>query len=216
MEDVKTEQVTPQAEPETAEQPSVVEQTAETPTESPDVSVQERTVPIAALQEERKRRQELQRQLAEKTSAEQFNQYDPEDINAILQHPMVQELMIKDARRELTDFARDTLDQYPGINEQLKKAILKNTRGFVNESTTDIETAKIDILEYIEEIAAEVNQEQNQNPTNKGFKVASTNVAPSQPTGAKPADIQAVLNKPVDEWTDEEAAAVDAYSKSRK
>lgn len=204
----------PQAEPETAGQQSLpAEQTNVTPEVSPDVQAQERTVPISVLQGERKKRQELQRQLAAAKSATQLNQYDPEDINMILQHPMVQELILKDAKRELTDYARDAVDQYPALNPQVKKAILKNARGFVNETTTDIEQAKVDLLEYIEEIAAEVEGQQPQTPAQaKGFPVAATNVPTTQNTGARPADIQKILNKSVDSWTDEEVAAVEAYA----
>lgn len=212
LEDVKQE--VPQAESAPAEQTPApqepAEQTETAPEVSPEVSVQERTVPITALQEERKRRQELQRQLAQRESEAQLGQYDPEDLNTILQHPMVQELILKDAKRELTDYARDVLEQYPTLNPQVKKAILRNARGFVNETTTDLETAKVDLLEQIEEFAQEVAAEQAVAP--KGHQVASTNVPTTQNTGAKPSDIQKILDKPVTDWTNEEEAAVEAYA----
>lgn len=216
MDDVKPEIAsTPQAESEPAEQPTQAEeQTPETPEVSPEIdAVQERTVPLTALQEERKKRQELQRQLAERERAQQMSQYDPEDIEQVLQHPLVQELILKDAKRELTDYAREATDQYPSLHPQVKKAILRNARGFVNETTTDLESAKIDLLEYIEELAADSGAEQVQAPQKQTFQVAATNVPTSQATGAKPADVQNILNKPMDEWTDEEAQVVDAYSK---
>ncbi len=213
MDDVNPNQPTqPQAESEPAEQPSeAAEQTADTPDETPDVKAQERMVPLTVLQEERKKRQEYQRQLAERESANAYSQYDPEDLNQILQHPMVQELILKDAKRELTDFARETMDQYPHLNPQVKKAILANVRGFVHESTSDIETGKMDLLEYIEDVAAEVEAERVPTPT-KSFKVASTNVPASQ-SQVRPADVEAILQKPIDSWTEEDAAIVDAFSK---
>lgn len=217
LDDVKPqEEAIPQAESETAEQPSQpAEQTTDTPVVSPDVETQsqERTVPLNVLREERKKRQELQRQLAQRESESRLKQYDGEDINDILQHPMVQELILKDAKRELTDFARDTLDQYPNINPQLKKAILKNARGFVNENTSDLELAKVDLTEYIEEIAQEIEEQEQTETPSKGFKVASTNVPSSQNTDVKPEQIQKILDKPVDTWSEDETSAVEAYSK---
>jgi len=215
MDDVKP-NIEPQAESEPAVEQNAPEQTADTPEVSPDVAVQEkqeRMVPITALQEERKKRQEIQRQLAEKESAEALNRYDPEDLDNILQHPMVQEMILKEAKRELTDYAREIVDQYPTLHPQVKNAILKNARGFVNETTSDLETAKVDLLEYIEDIASDAQAEQAQVPSNKGFRVASTNVPTAEPANVRPADIVNILGKPVDTWTDEEAATVEAYSK---
>lgn len=215
MDDVKTQDI--QAEPVPAEQPQeTVEQTdntPETPVVSPEIKAQERTVPLSVVQEERKKRQELQRELAELRSAEQFNQYPQEDLENILQHPMVQEMILKEAKRELTDYARETLEQYPGLHPQVKNAIVKNARGFVNENTTDIETAKIDLQEYIESLAQEVEQEPMQPAPAKGHQMAVTNVPATNQVAGNPADVQAILNKSVDSWTDEETSLVEAYSR---
>lgn len=209
MDDVKPIEQ-PQAE-QTAEQPSVAEQTTETPEVSPEVSpevtTQQRMVPLTEVQEERRKRQELQRKLAELEGTLRQSEYPEDDIMA---HPYVQKLMQNEAKRELTDYARDTLEQFPSIPPAVKKAVLKNVRGFVNEDTSDVETAKIDILEYIEEIAAE-NQQQTESAP-KGFPVAATNTPTSEPS-IRPADIQEILSKPVDTWTAEEVELVSSYKK---
>lgn len=216
MDDVKPNAVEPQAET-PAEQPTqAVEQTPETPDVTPTVEPEvqpERMVPLAELQQERKRRQEAQRKLAEQESSAKLSNYSPEDLDTILQHPMVQDLIIKDARRELTDYAREVLEKYPGFPEIVKKAILKNARGFVNEATTDIETAKVDLLEAIEEYSQEVKAEPN---ASKGFPVAATSIpTPAGPT-VKSTQIDAILNKDINDWSDDDVAAVEEYSKKTK
>ena len=212
MDDVKdqnTTEVQPQAE-ETAEQSSQpAEQTTETPESSVD-QTQERTVPLQALKEERARRQELQRKLAEKESSQAMSQLDPDDYDAWVSNPMSQELIIKVAKQELTDYAREALDQYPTLHPQVKKAILKNARGFVNETTTDVETAKVDLQEYIESIAEEASA---QPEPSKAFKVANTNVQTDSDKGANSAQIDSILSKPVNEWTDDDEATVAEYQK---
>lgn len=212
MDDVKdqnTTEVQPQAE-ETADQTSQPdEQTTETPETSVD-QTQERTVPLQALKEERARRQELQRKLAEKESSQAMSQLDPDDYEAWVSNPMSQELIIKVAKQELTDYAREALDNYPTLHPQVKKAILKNARGFVNETTTDVETAKVDLQEYIESIAEEASA---QPEPSKAFKVANTNVQTDSGKGANTGQIDAILNKPVNEWTDDDEATVAEYQK---
>jgi hypothetical protein len=215
--EITTEEALPQAE-ETAEQTSQpVEQTQNTEaTPSVEIPSQPKGDLTVALRKERERVRELQRQIAEKESSEAMSQYDPQDLDSILQHPYVQDLIIKQARQELTDYAREALDQYPNLHPQVKKAILKNARGFVNETTTDVETAKLDLQEYIESIAeeavAEPQAEQAPEPS-KGFKVANTNVPSTEPSGVKLAEIQNILAKPVDSWTADEEAAVEEYRK---
>ena len=220
MDDVKqqTTDVQPQAE-ETAVQAS---QPDEQTTEAPETSVEE-TQSLSpkgdlniALKQERERVRELRRQLAEKESSQALSQLDPNDYEAWVSNPMSQELIIKVAKQELTDYAREALDQYPTLHPQVKKAILKNARGFVNESTTDVETAKIDLQEYIESIAEEANAEpeaQSKQPS-KGFQVANTNV-PSSEAGrvASSKQVEAILAKPVNEWTDEDEATVAEHQK---
>lgn len=224
-EDVKqpTTATTPQAE-QTAEQPS---QAAEQTPEAPQVE-QPQAEPVApieqpkgdlnvALKKEREMRRELQRQLAEKENAASLERFDPNDLEQIVQHPLVQELMLKQAKQELTDYAREKLSNLDTIPEVVKKAILKNVRGFVNETTTDINTAKLDIDEYIEGLAEEsANNKQPEVPT-KEFPVATTNVPATETSGANSAEVEKILNKPVDEMSPAELkVASDFRAKIKK
>jgi hypothetical protein len=174
-----------------------------------------KTIPIERFSQVNRKYKELQRELAELRSRSQLAQYDPNDYEATMSSPIVQELLIKVAKQELTDYAREILEtQYPNFDPRLKKAILSNVRGFVKEATTDIESAKIDILEYIEEVAEE-KAEEGQSPQGKTFPVAATNAGETALT-ARPADVQKILAKPVDSWTDDEVKLVEEYSKSQK
>lgn len=207
-EDVKTNNDSVEETEAPVEQPSQVaeEETPEVQTPEPQV---ERQVPLKELIEERKKRQELQRELAQEKTGKQMSQYDPADLETILQHPMVQELILKDTKRELNDYTRDLLGQYPTVPELVKKAMLKNVRGFVNENTADVETAKIDILEYVEALAAEATPA----PVQKGFPVATTNLPNTESSTANTNEVQKILNKPVDEWSKEDDATVGEYAK---
>jgi hypothetical protein len=213
MDDVKpNEEAIPQAEP-TAEQPSqAVEQAPVTPVDqTPHEEAVERQVPISVVQKERKLRQDAQRELASLRSQNQLSQFDATDTEAIMSHPIVQQMFIKQAKQELTDFTREQLDNYPTVPEQVKKAILKNVRGFVNEDTTDTETAKADILDYIESLVDEAA------PTvqAKGFPVAVTNV-PVAPAVNNSAVVDKIQQKPITEWTEEDTATVEEYLKNLK
>jgi hypothetical protein len=214
MDDVKPESTateTPVEAP-TEQSPQPAESIPETP-EVPEIPTQptERTVPLSALAEERKKRQEAQRELAKLRTGNQMSQFDPSDLEQVMQNPFVQELILKDAKRELTDYTRDLLDQqsYSTVPEIVKKAILKNVRGFVNENTSDVETAKVDILEYVEALAAETQPQ----PVQKGFPVATTNLPSTETSTVNSNEVNKILNKPIDEWTDEEAAAVGDHAK---
>lgn len=214
MEDVKTnvseaEEAT--VETETTEQAPQPEEK----TSAPDLEVAERTVPYSRFSEVNTKYKEMQRKLAEVEGSRQLEQYDPNDLENVFAHPFVQELLIKQAKQELTDYARQTLDEYPNLHPAVKKAILSNARGFVNETTSDVETAKLDLLEYIEGIAEEASETQ-QTPSPKTFPIATTNVSTTDTPGVKPAEIAKIIAKPVDTWTDEEADAVDSYKKSIK
>ena len=193
--------------------PKVEEQT--TVEGQPQQDAQPRTVPLDELVKFKKKYKELQAEMAGLRGKEAYSGYDPEETEKVLSHPMVQELLIKTAKQEVTDYTRDYLQQYPEFPEVIKKAILRNVRGFINETTTDPETAKIDVAEYIDEVWADL---QNKAGTQrKEVKVTPPNVgAILGGKGTKPADIQAILDKPVDEWSDEEMAKLDSYSQSAK
>lgn len=190
---------------------------SEQPVETQTVKeeAQERMVPLSVVQKERRQRQELQRKVAELEGRDKLNQYDPTDTEQVLQHPMVQELLIKQAKQELTEFAREELAKYPNIPEAVKKAILSNARGFVNEGTTDVETAKLDLQDYLENLV-ESEVSSTTPPAPKSFKVATTNVSKNDTPGVRPAEIDKILAKPIDTWTDQEADIVEKYSKNSK
>jgi len=216
MEDVKVPEVSEapiegQVEAETTAPASQPEK--QTVTENVTEPAAPRMVPLDELVSERKKRQELQRKVAEIEGKQKLSAYDPTDVDAILQHPMVQELMIKQAKQELTDFARESLEKFPTLHPQVKKAILLNARGFINESTTDVETAKLDLQDYIERIAME-DQQAKVTPLQKTFPMANTNT-PAAETAGNPADVAKILAKPVDEWSDAEAKLVEDYTKSQ-
>jgi hypothetical protein len=172
---------------------------------------QERTIPYSRFAEVNKNMKDAQRQLAELRTQMQSGQYSAEDVNQIMAHPYVQDLLIQNAKYQLTDYAKELLGNYPTLDERVKKAILSNVRGFVKETTTDIESAKLDILDYIEGIVAE-------NPTQqvaaaKSFQVAPSN-APVIESKVKPAEIEKILKKPLDEWSEEEMQILGEYTKS--
>lgn len=213
MEDVKTNETVQNAEQAPAEETAAQEpQPEEQTTVEPQMEevAPEKTVPYSRFKEVNSKFKEMQRRLAEVEGSQKLNQYDPNDTEQVLQHPLVQEMMIKQAKSELTDYARTTLDQYPNLHPAVKKAILGNVRGFVNESTTDVETAKLDLQDYIEGIAEEAEAQVSTPP--KNVQVASTNVPKSDAPGAKPADVQRILDKPMTDWTAEEEKIVADYS----
>lgn len=192
------------------------EQTTETPTapvaeKAADAqTAAERMVPISTVQKERKERQELQRKLAEYEQKSKLSQYDENDMQAVMNHPYVQELLIKQAKSELTEFAKGILDEHSEIPDAVKKAITANVRGFVKETTTDVDTAKIDIQEYIDNLVEQMPV-QAQQP--KNFPVAAPK-AQDESSGTNPLEVQQVLEKPVDEWSDDEAKLVAQYKKT--
>ena len=171
----------------------------------------ERTIPYSRFAEVNKGYKEMQRKLAEIESKSKLSQYSEEDMNTVLQHPYVQELLISQAKRDLTDFASELLDQYPQVPDAVKKAIKANVRGFVKETTTDVESGKIDIQEYIESLVEQLGPQTT--APQKSITVASTS-APETVSAARPADIQKVMEKPMDEWTEQDAQLVDQYKKS--
>lgn len=170
-----------------------------------------------ALQQERERRKTYERDLAAYKSKEQQGKYDPEDYSQWMSHPYSQELLVKVAKQELTDFARETLadERYSSLNSQVKKAILANVRGFVKEATTDVESAKIDLIDYIEEILQDTEAENPVQPVApQPFQVAAPNAGVSE-SETTPAEINSILEKSPLDWTDEETNTLEAYQKSQ-
>ena len=223
LDDVKdqdlTEDAQPQAEETAAQDSQPDEQSTEAPADNSegDQNPAEETQNhkgdlTVALREERRQRRELQKKIADLESKNARSQVDPDDYDSWAANPLSQDLMLKVAKQELTDFAREELEKYPTLNPTIKKAILKNVRGFVNEKTTDVEVAKVDIVEFIEDVIDEQGTPETQLPK-KGFTVAKTNTTTSDSNPANSAEVQKILDKDVMDWSDEEEKIVADYQK---
>ncbi len=191
---------------ETGEQPGVTGQNPVDP---------ERENLKKALKAERDQRREMQREIAKFKAEGQVakqSAINPDNTEQLYADPRFQELLIKVAKQELTDYTREILtdEKYVGIPEVVKKAILKNVRGFVNETTTDPETAKVDILDYIEGLLEETAQ----TPPKTGFPIAATNQGQVQ-AGTTPDEIAEIASKSMDQITDEEATVLENYLRSQ-
>ncbi len=190
-------------------EPQQTDQTAVEPGEpSIEQKTQEKTVPYSRFAEQNKQFRETQRRLAELESKGKLQQYDPNDMDKVMAHPVVQELMLKNAKHDLNDYAKDLLEQYPTIHPQVKKAILANVRGWVKETTTDVESAKIDIAEMVEGLVADSGPTPPQ-----PFQVAQTNAGAIKP-GVKPAEVAKILQKPMDEIGEEDAKVLKNYRRN--
>lgn len=221
------ESATPTPAPTVPEKKTTVEdQSTEKPNQDgqPNEAVKEdRTVPLETLKSERAKLREAQRELAKLKGRSQLEGYDPETTEKVLQHPLVQKLMIDNAKRDVTDFAKDYLDkEYPKFPSVIKKAILRNVRGFINEDTTDPETAKEDVRQYIDDVWAEAEAEKASTTTPSTPQPTIPVVTPSntgglpQTNAVKPKEVQDILNKPVTDWTDEEIKKIEQYSSTIK
>ncbi len=128
----------------------------------------------------------------------------------------IRQLETKVAMSELKSGAKEILKNYPDIPESQKRAILRNPRGYIKGTTQDVQTGLLDIEDYIES-ELELISEQNPSPTpiKKDVQVAGSNT-PDAKTGATPAEIQAILDKPVDEWTKEDRKLLKDYRESHK
>lgn len=171
-------------------------------------SESEKMIPYTRFQQVNKSWREAQRELAEMKSKQQIAKYDPNDMESVMGHPFVQDLMLKQAKQELTSYARDLIGNYPSIPKSVQKAVLANVRGFVKESTQDVETAKLDLQEYIESIIEEFAP---QDPPPANFPVAGTNATTGAKSGATPEKIQKILNKAPEEWTDDDMKVIEEY-----
>lgn len=191
----------------TQPQSQEVKQTADVP--NPIQQKQDRMIPYNRFAEVNKGLREAQRRLAEFEQKSKLSQYTEDDMGAIMSHPYVQELLIKQAKSELTDYAKGLLEDHPEIPEQVKKAITTNVRGFVKENTSDVESAKLDIQEYIESLIDSVQPQVQP----KVFPVASTKPQETA-SNARPIDVQKILEQPIDEWSEEDAKIVEQYKKS--
>ena len=172
----------------------------------------ERTIPYTRFQEVNKRYRDLERKFNELGSKQKTAAYDPADLDSIRSHPYVQELELKNATAELRRGAEDVLSRYPQLPDYLRKAILKNPRGYVNESTTDVPNALLDIEDYILDLDA-IQAEKAPEP--KTFPVAGMNNPAATQGSSTPAEVQKIMGKPLDTWTEDEARLVGEHAKSK-
>lgn len=184
---------------------------------------EERTVPLNVLIEERKRYRDrirkMQRgQLSQRQSADAPSRTTPQGQQGQQIDPRyVQELQTRVAVSELQEFARQKVRDYPDLPKHLKRAIINNPRGFIKPNTGDVETGKLDIEDFLEDEQTRLEDEQlKSQPTTpkKEVKVAGGNKPDNIQPGATPADIQKILNTPLDEWTKEDQALLKEYKES--
>lgn len=167
-----------------------------------------------ALKAERERSKAVQRELADLKGKSSLSSYDPEDMQSIMSHPFVQDLLLKQAESDIKVGVKDILDQYPQLPESVKKAIQRNPRGFVQPDTTDVQTALLDIQDYLEEIAAG-NTPLPTAPQPKTVPIAQTNasVGPQKNIDAK---LKAILAKSPEDMTSEDDALLAEYMAQNK
>ena len=220
MEDVKDTTITASQTPGEANTPPISQTANQTPVVSSNTPVNpvvtnkptDRTIPYERFAQVNTQMKELKRQLAEARGQSKSSQYDPNDLEVIRQHPYVQDLELKSATAELKRGAEDILKRYPQMPPQVVKAILKNPRGYVNETTQDVPNALVDIEEYLMDLSSEIEGENPSTPQPKSFPVAGTNTPAATQGGTSPAEVQAILKKPLDEWTPAETKLVKEYS----
>ena len=169
----------------------------------------EETVPRRNYENVQKALKQARQRLAEARKGPQPAKAQPEDLDEIRQHPYVQELEMDKAESQLRRGAEDMLNNYPDLPKEIRKAILKNPRGYVGRDTKDVENGLLDIEEYAQGVLEEMGEEGKPSETKpKQVPVAGMNQPSATTPSATPAEIQKILDKPVDEWTPEEQALI--------
>lgn len=162
----------------------------------------DRTVPYQALRDAREQLRNLKRELAGMRGRQATAGLDPDDLEAIKNHPYVQQLEQQSAMAQLRQGAEEILSRYPQLPKPIAKAILRNPRALIGPETANVPEALVDIEEYIQEVADELEAETAVTP--KQVQVAGTNSPAGIQQGSSPAELDAILKKPVSEWTDED------------
>ena len=182
--------------------------TAKAESPATTVSVEEHENLKKALKAERDRFRKLRRGQTDRSSVPSAR---PNNQDAYLR-----QLETKVAMSELKEGASNILKNYPDIPESLKRAILRNPRGYIQAETQDVSTGLLDIEEYVESEMELISADlPSSTPPKKDVHVAGSNT-PDANIGATPAQIQAILSKPLDEWTSEEKKALQDYRDSHK
>lgn len=165
-----------------------------------------------ALKQERETIKSLRRQAAQDKGRSGLAGYGEEkDLEQVMSHPFVQDLLLKQAEGELKDGVKEILTQYPQIPKSVANAIIRNPRGYVKTGTTDVQNALLDIADYLEEIAPEF--ESNSAPRPKTVPIAGNNAVDKETN--KDVDMQKILDTPPEEWTPEQEKAVSDYIKNK-
>lgn len=212
-----TGETTPEVQPQEPEQtpkepivaPVETKPVAPAPAETPAKPVEEpeETVPRRNYENVQKALKQARQRLAEARKSSQPAKAQPEGLDEIRQHPYVQDLEMDKAESQLRRGAEDILKNYPSLPEQVRKAILRNPRGYVGRDTQDVENGLLDIEEYVQGVLEDIEAGgQPSGPQPKQVPVAGTNQPTATTPSATPAEIQKILDKPVDEWTAEEQA----------
>ena len=174
-------------------------------TETKPVEEPEETVPKRNYENIQKALKQARQRLAEARKAREPSRARPEDLDDVRQHPYVQELEMDKAENQLRRGAKDILENYPDLPKPVKKAILANPRGYVNRDTQDVENGLLDIEEYVQGVVEDIETEGKPSDSKpKQVPVAGTNQPSATTPSGTPAEIQKILDKPVNEWTEEE------------
>lgn len=200
-------------------QDSDVNQTNQQPNAAPEANQPEGQQPGAtgnnveanlnrALRQEREQRRALQRQIAEMRGQQQQPAQNPEELGELLNHPVVQSLLERQATYELKEGVGDLLSEFPNTPKYIADQIRRNPRGFVKPTTTDVQNALLDIRDYLEELSeGESNAESGPQP--KAVPIVGNNQVGSAPT--QDVNIQELLKKAPEELTSDEVKKLSDY-----
>lgn len=206
-----TPEVQPQEPEQTSQEPTVAPAETQPPakpegeTETKPIEEPEETVPKAHYENVQRALRQARRRLAEARKARQPVRAEPDDLDEVRQHPYVQELEMDKAENQLRRGAEDILKNYPDLPKAIRKAILANPRGYVNRDTQDVENGLLDIEEYVQRVVEDIETGGKPSKSKpKQVPVAGTNQPTATTPSATPAEVQAILDKPVNEWTEAE------------
>jgi len=170
-------------------------------------------VPYSRFQEINKKLRKAQQELETRG-----NRYNPEDLDDIRQHPYVQDLEMKRAESDLRQGANEILERYPDLPPIVKKAILRNPRGYVKADDQSVPEGLLSIEEYCEQVMEEVEAGGTSSSVSqpKQVPVAGSNEPGTTQIGSTPSEVDAILKKPVGEWSDDDMKIIDEYKKKNK
>jgi hypothetical protein len=101
---------------------------------------------------------------------------NPENLEMIFGHPMVQNLIQQNAEFQLKSGVKEILEKYPNTPEAVVKAIISNPRGFVKPETETVDEGLWDIEDYLASLSENpVSSPKVEAPTGKEFPVAKVN-----------------------------------------